>query len=79
MAKRGLYTQCLLIQHNPLGITMYTAFIPKEFAVQGKCIKIDGKQGEWIVKEIFPTSSITSQQGIEQVLDHRRFKEQLDK
>ena len=56
MAKSNKYVQCLLVKSVPgVGYRNDVAFIPIEFAILNKCLKIEDDNG-WIVKAIYKDS-----------------------
>jgi hypothetical protein len=54
--KERLSSQCRLIQPNGKGSYRFdVAWIPKDKAVVGKWLRIDGKEGNWQVAEVWST------------------------
>jgi hypothetical protein len=55
-SKERMSCQCKLVQPNGKGSYRFdVAWIPKEKAVVGKWLRIDGREGNWQVAEVWGT------------------------
>lgn len=48
-------SQCKLVQPTEGGKRLYVAWIPKEKAMKGRWVRIEGMEGDWQVEEVWGT------------------------
>lgn len=66
MSKKPLYKQCRLVKNTDVGCVEQTSWIPEQFAIKGKVIKIrDVDSGAWedgwVVKSFGQNAQTTEQ------------------